>query len=321
MEKAKKIIKQSLPWLITIGILAYVFGTQDFNKIKTAFLKADIKLFIPFAIPLLIITYNLDCISQWLCLKWFCAPVRYRDILVARGVSFLLMLIHFWVGQGAMVYFFYRLSGKSLKRVSSAFLFTFFGDFYSFITLYTIGIFVLKDKPQVLMILIPLCSMAWIYWIFAFCYWNLGWNKKFLPSLSEWEIFSSFKEARFSHYLKIYLLRFPLFILVNVLFYLAMLSFHKNVPILVPFAQLMVRTPIVMLISGLPSIGGLGPTQLGWNFMFSGLITEEIGTVLSLFWNLSQLMVNSTIGLVCLIFGRRFLALAREAQKKQTAAS
>lgn|GEM_PF-5288500 len=319
MQKVKNIVKRIIPWLITIVILAYVFGTQDFGKIKAAFKSADIKLFIPFAIPLLITTYNLDCLSQWLCLKWFCAPVRYRDILVARGVSYLLMLVHFWIGQGAMVYFFYRLTGRSLKRVSSAFLFTFYGDIYSFITLYTVGAFILRDKPQVLKILIPLCSWAWLYWIFGFCYWKFGWNKKFLTSISEWEILSCFKEARFSHYLSIYMLRLPLFLLVNGLFYLAMLSFHRNVPNMVPLIQLMVRTPVVMLIAGLPSIGGLGPTQVGWNFMFNGYITEEIGTVLSLIWNLSQLTVNSTIGLTCLIFGRKFLTLAREAQKEQTA--
>lgn len=318
MEKAKSIFKQAFPWIVTVSILAYVFGTQDYRKIGSAFSQANLKLYIPCAIAILITTYNLDCLSQWLCLKWFCAPVRYRDVMIARGVSFLLMIINFNLGQGGMVYFFYRLTGKSLKRVAGAFFFTVFGDLYSFVTLFTIAIFFVSDMPQLQRVLIIGCSSAWLYWILSFCYWRAGWHKKFLKGMSEWEILSSFKEASFAQYLAIYLIRAPIFFLIVLLFYLAMISFGGKVPLVV----FMVRMPIVMLVSGLPiAIAGLGPTQLGWHSMFGEYTSKELGTSLSLAWNFAMIVVNATIALICLPFGKNFLSVIKEKQKEEAAYS
>lgn len=311
MEKTKKIVKQLLPWAVTVGILVYVFGTQDYKEIKKAFLGANLKFYIPAAVCILITTYTLDSISQWLCLRWFCAPVKFKDVLVARGVTFLLMLINFNLGQGGMVYLFYRITGKSLKRVAGAFFFTVFGDFYAFITIFTVVLFFVGDVPKLQNILIIACSAAWVYWIISFSYWRLGWNKKFLTSMSEWEIFSSFKEARFHHYLIIYLIRAPILYLIIFMFYLSMRSFGGDIPPV----EFLARIPIVLLVSGLPiAVAGLGPTQLGWDAMFKSYMTKELGTSLSLAWNFAMIVVNTIIALICLPTGKTFLSIMKHAQ-------
>ena len=314
MKKAGNIVKQALPWAVTIGILAYVFGTQDYEKIKGAFLGANLAFYIPAAVCILITTYTLDCLSQWFCLKWFCAPVRLRDVMVARGVSFLLMLINFNLGQGGMVYFFYRLTGKSLKTVAAAFFFTVFADFYAFITIFTVATFFVGDIPQLQAALIVACSLAWLYWIFGYSYWRFGLKNRIFKSVAEWEIFSSFRDAKFHHYLIIYLIRAPILYLVIFLYYLAMISFGGKVPA----AEFIVRIPIVLFVSGLPiAVAGLGQTQLGWNAMFGAYTSKELGTSLSLAWNFAMIVVNTIIALLCLPHGKSFLSVMKEAQKEK----
>jgi hypothetical protein len=111
----RKKFSRILAWAVTLGLLYYVFRSISFTQIMAAFGSAAAWT-VPVLVLLVLGVYLGDCFAIWKTFGWFVARLSFREVLVVRGATYLLALVNYTVGQGAIR----ALLGSTLTAPPSA---------------------------------------------------------------------------------------------------------------------------------------------------------------------------------------------------------
>ena len=145
----RKKLGRILPWVVTLGLLFYVFRSISFSEILAAFATAA-----PWTVPVLMAcvlgVYLGDSFAIWKTFGWFVTRLSFREVLVVRGATYLLALVNYSVGQGAIVYFVNRSRGIPLLRGTAAVLLVMGTNILLLLVFATIGLLVAPDLPPAL---------------------------------------------------------------------------------------------------------------------------------------------------------------------------
>ncbi|OGQ44817.1 MAG: hypothetical protein A3H42_04145 [Deltaproteobacteria bacterium RIFCSPLOWO2_02_FULL_46_8] len=314
MNKFKKII----PWIIAIGIFAYLFYIYPPRKIWSALHYVNLATFIPFAIVYFFFIYWIDIVTMSKMLGRFGFVVPVKELIPARGATYLLMVLNYAAGQAGFAYYLKRTHKIPLWEAFSIFFFIAVIDLYWIITLAGVGSFFQEYQIAG----VPLKKFVWAvvlsaYFLFFlnFFFWRGPLYKKleekngrFFQWIRKKDIFRIFKEARFMDYIRLAVLRIPIHISLIV----SMVVVLKTFGVLVPFVKILGNIPLVILIGALPiTPGGLGTTNaalvellnpyLKGPLFDNGTITpSELLFAASLLWMFANYFLKTVIGAFCL---------------------
>lgn len=268
---------------MAVGLLLWVFSWVDLGAFRTAVSQGAFQWFVPAALTVMLLIYLADCLAISKTFTWFSTPLRYRDVMPIRGASYLLSIINYNLGQGAIILFVRRSAGISLSLATGTVLFIMGVNLVVLVTLATAALSLAS---------VPRAAALWP-WIAALCagiaiYAGLvairpGW-------LTKRPIFKAVFQARLKGHLKAMAVRVPHLTAIFVTHYLAMRAFGVHPPLTIFLAYM----PIVSLLSALPiSPQGIGTQQVATVFFFSPYAhgPDPKATVLAYSISLSVLVI------------------------------
>ena len=216
--RATPLWQKLVPWLVTAVCFYFMWrrieGTaarngQDVASYMSQVLDAVrwgpwLALMIPYSLLYLVI----DTAVVWRAIRWFNAPVRYRDVLPIRASAYIISILNEQVGKGAIALYMNRRHGIPGWEIGSSMLFIMVCEIYSLLSWATLGYFMARDALPPEFDLIPWLAVAGalvFVLMTAFFAGKLG----FGAALRERAIFHSFRAASAWHYLGIVLIRAP----------------------------------------------------------------------------------------------------------------
>ncbi len=110
------LIRGIVPWLVSGGIIAYIVATEDMAAVVDAFGKARVTVFLGVFIPFLGILLLLETIYLYYGFRWFAGVGRFADLIRARAATYLLTVMHVFVGLGGLVVYGKKRYGVSYSR-------------------------------------------------------------------------------------------------------------------------------------------------------------------------------------------------------------
>ncbi|MDO8527383.1 MAG: lysylphosphatidylglycerol synthase transmembrane domain-containing protein, partial [Deltaproteobacteria bacterium] len=263
-----KKLKNIIPWVVAVGIFAWLFHIYPPQKIWNALQYVRLSTFIPFAIGYFFLIYYFDILAMSKMLQRFGFNVGIKDLIPARGATYLMMVLNYAAGQAGFAYFLKRKHHIPLWEVFSIFFFIAVIDLYWIITLALIGSFFQHFRLagiELKTVIWLIAGVAYFLFILNLLFWQGPLFKKlekknwaFLKWIREKDIFRIFKEAKLSDYFKLAVLRIPIHISLIISMYIVLRTFG----VFVPFLQVLCNIPIVILVGTLPiTPGGLGTTN------------------------------------------------------------
>jgi uncharacterized membrane protein YbhN (UPF0104 family) len=244
-------------YCIAAAIIWYVARDVSINDLIRGFSQANLWLFIPASVLGFLIWFVGETILFARLFTYFHKPTSFREMIQPNAAQYFLELVNLAVASGALIFFLHRRKGVPWLAGGCTLMFQGLLDvaILAAMALAAAGVVptsqIRVGVPYAAAALLGLCAIAAI-----FLWWKpergLGLWIYERPSLI------SFRLARPIHYLKLTLIRTPIFVLQGFVIYWQLLSFGVRVPLIQVFAL----TPAVVLIGGLPVTPvGIGPLQ------------------------------------------------------------
>lgn len=311
-------LKKILPWLIAVGIFAYLFNIYPISKIWSALQYVQLAYFIPFAIGYFVLIFFSDIFAMTQFLKRFGFNIPMRDLFPARGVTYLIMILNYGAGQAGFAYYLKKKHRIPLWEAFSLFFFIMVVDLYWILTLALAGSFFQEysfSGVEFKKMIWGLTGVAYLLFIFNLFFWRGPLYKKLQNSKSkiiQWilkkDIFRLFKEARPWDYLKLAILRTPIHISLILSMYFLLKIFGVDVA----FLPLLGNMPLIILVGTIPiTPGGLGTTNAAMVHLLSpylggplfertAVTPQEILLAASLLWMFTNYLMKAVFGAICL---------------------
>src|SRR5262245_17828186 len=153
----QKRLLRLLPWVVTAGLLLWLFHRIDFEQFKAGVHGAAGWL-VPVVLAAVAAVYVADSFAIWKTFGWFLTRMSFSDVLLVRGATYLLAAINYNVGQGAIVYFVHRNAGTTIMRGVATILLVLGVNVLALLFLASGGLAVAPEVPHTVKVLI---AVAW----------------------------------------------------------------------------------------------------------------------------------------------------------------
>lgn len=305
-----------IPWAVAIGIFVYLFSKYPPQNIYNSLKLINIPYFCVLAVGYALIMYIIDTFSICWILTGFGHSGKFREILPARGLTYLIMIINYAASQVAFALYENRRHGLPMSEMFGIFGIIVVIDLYILATLafittfftswpYMVGSMNIGDFVRIFTII------GYVVFLLNVAFWKGAFGKiGFLEKLRTKDFFSVLSRAGIKDYLKVMAYRLPVHTFIMLGMYLAIKPFNVDVPLIAILSNI----PLIFFIGALPiSPGGLGASNVALvellkPFVSSPLITEgkfsagEILLSFSLLWMFANYIMKALIGVVCLKF-------------------
>jgi hypothetical protein len=284
-----------LAWAGTIAILVYVVRDLHMSDVIQAMGSASWWA-IPANAATVLAIYFADSFAIMMTFGWFVARLSFLEVLVVRGATYLLALVNYAVGQGAIVYFVNRSRGVPIIRGTAAVLLIMGINMLMLLVLASIGLVVASDVPRSLR-LVVLAAYAGLAIYVVLVAVKPRW-------LVRRPIFDVLLSAGVVGHLRAMLVRLPHILTLMVLTWTSMAAFG----VVIPVTKAILCLPIVYFVTVLPiSVQGLGTTQVMLNLFFNvyapgNTVEARKATIIaaSLFMQVVANVIQICIGFVCM---------------------
>ena len=300
-----RVARRVLPWLVAAGLLTWVFWGVPLQDFVDALGRGQFTWYVPAMLVCMTCIFLADTVAISKTFSWFTTHIPFRTVLKIRGASYLMSVINYNLGQGAIVVFAKRAKGVPYGRAAGTVLLLMGVSLVVLILLSTVGLFV-SDAPKAMAFrpyVIALLSAFGVYLIIVAV------KPRFL---ARWSVAQPMLDAGLGGHLAAIAVRFPHLLLVFSAHYMTMRAFGIDIPVLA-FVSTM---PFISLMSAIPiSPQGLGTTQYAAVYFFAsfapGTVAEQKATVLaySLTTSVLAILFMLTTGLVFLRSGMELLRL------------
>jgi uncharacterized membrane protein YbhN (UPF0104 family) len=287
----RKRLGRILPWLVAVSLFAYLL-----SRFSPADVAQKMRMAAGWTVPviagLIILVYLADSLAIWKTFGWFVARLSFKEVLVVRGATYLLALVNYALGQGAIVYFVNRSRGVPVTRGTAAVLLVMGINVLMLLALATLGLaFVPQANPRFTIVVAVAYAGLAVYVALVLI------KPRFLASKP---IFDVLLNARLTDYLKAMAARTPHILSLLALTYTSMRAFHIDVP---P-GQAVLCLPMVYFVAVLPiSPQGFGTTEFMMTTFFAKYAPGGSGAAVvasSLATRVIAMVVQSVIGFICL---------------------
>ena len=260
-------VKAAIPWALSLAIVGYVLLSLDLEQLQSDIMMADMGRLVGIVASFTFIVFLVDTGTLAVLFRRLIAPVSYKEVLAVKGVSYFFNAINYSAGSGAIALFLKKKRGVPFLQGVSALLWLNFVDVLVLLAMLAVGVGLSGDLlpleqreglPYVMAIGLAIAAGALVYWQFGFDFFVLG-------RLRDWRIFQTFREARWSDYGQLMLLRglfIGLYVLMN---WLTLPCFDLHIS----FVALLVYTPLLTFIQIVPlSVSGLGAIQVAMAILY-----------------------------------------------------
>jgi hypothetical protein len=295
-RRRRRVLGRVLAWTVTLGALGWLFWKTPVTEVWAAIGQAA-PWFVPATVAAVLLIYLGDTLAIWKTFAWFLAKLSLREVLVVRGASYLLAIINYSVGQGAIVYFVHRARGVPVVQGAATVLFIMGINVIVLLVLVTVGLVVggSGERPP------ALAAVAGVAWAGLAVYAVVVAAKpRFLEARS---VFAVLLSAGFGGHLKAMAVRLPhvgSLVVFNLVFLYAF-------GVKVPLGAALFTLPVVIFIAALPiSVQGLGTTQAAMVLFFARYVTPgplepaAVVTAASLAAQGIAVACQAALGLVCM---------------------
>jgi hypothetical protein len=287
-------VKVALPWLLTLVILEYFRRRWNVGAVLETLAGARWGLYLALMIPYSVAYFLLDSLAVATAVRRFHTPVRYRDVLPVRAVTYVLALVNSNVGQGGLALWLHRREAIPLLAIAGTFLFLAFVEIYQLILYSSLGVAFYGSNLPGLGTVYALAYALLAAWLIYFNGLRVLGVRRPAPGL-----LASFGRARVFDYLLILAIKSVSLGLAIVTHWAALQLFAIHVPL----GALLANLPLIFLGSALPlTVGKLHAAAL-WGYMLGGAggyaSPESLGTY-SLVAHLTFLVMNALIGVAFL---------------------
>lgn len=315
MKKIKSHLRHTIPWLIAAGIFVYLFRLYPPDRVWAALKYVNIPAFAAFSLAYFFFIFVVDAWVMKIVISKFSHEVRFRDILAARGATYLIMVLNYPASQAAFAYYLKRRYGIPIFQALGIFLFIVLIDLLWIITLALAGS-AFQDYTISGVDLGHLVRTAALVAYAALFLWLAFWRRwperlvgrhlriPFLEKLRRRKAFHIFENARMKDYAATALMRTPIHFTIIISMYVVILTFHAHIP----FTQILSNVPIVFLVGTLPiTPGGLGTTNAlmvellgkyltGPIFSQGNVTPQELLFTATLLWMFANYLLKVVVG-------------------------
>jgi len=308
-ERTVRPWRRLLPPVATVVIFLFIFRHIPFGKFIQALRGADYVTFLILMVPNSLFYFGWDTLVLDIVLRWFHGPLRYRELLPVRAVTYVVSLMNTQLARLTLAYYLTRRLRAPFFQLASTVLFMTLGEMTHLAIWATCGLLSFPARVPRDLFWVPAGYV--LFWLFFLLYARLDfapWRvllsplTRYVPSLRdrvhirEWSIFRTFAQAPVKLYVQFVLLRMPMFLVSLFIHFLAVKTFGMNIP----FGRMMAFLPIVFMLAALPiTVAHLGTTQAAWIFFFRDY---GAGSQLLAFSLASHLAFSLTRGILGLVF-------------------
>lgn len=315
MKRFFNIAKKATPWVIAALIFAYLFYEYNPRQLLKAIEHANLLYFLGLALIYFAVLYIVDCYTMSHALTRFGHKTSFRELLPARGVTYLIMNINYPASQAAFAYYLKRTRNVPIFEVLGIFFFIAIIDLYLVMTMAFIGSFFQDAVVRGVDIgefVKTVVLIAYGIFVLQLIFWRRWFSKltgiKKKIKIIEWirskKVFGVFNEATVGDYLQIALMRSPIHICIILFLFIAVKTFDAHVPLVTVMADV----PIAFLVGTIPiTPGGLGTTNVAIvELMYShirgpliskGIVTaKELILAVTLVWMVTNYALKSLVG-------------------------
>jgi uncharacterized membrane protein YbhN (UPF0104 family) len=311
-----KILQKLLPWLVALGLFAWLFHRIPPAQLLQAFRQVAPLPFILYAVVYFLAIAVLDTWTLKRVISQFEGPIAMSEIWPSRCVSYLFSLVNYNAGQASLAAYIKKSKGYSFFKTLGNVFFITATDLYLIITFAFIASFFVDISLQ------GSSLSGWIqmvgYVAFAAFFLHLAfwhrWFSRILPekmhfAFGDWirgrHLFSAFHQAKLKDYFRIALYRLPL----HLIFIANMWVVARLFGATIAWKDVFGTVPIIFLFGALPlSPGGLGVSQVATVELLKNKISspyfatgsmgaEETLFALSLAWLGANYFIKILVGL------------------------
>jgi uncharacterized membrane protein YbhN (UPF0104 family) len=291
----RKRLGRILPWLVAIGLFAFML-----SRFSPADVLQKMKMAESWTVPVLaaltVLVYLADSLAIWKTFGWFVAKLSFKEVLVVRGATYLLAMVNYALGQGAIIYFVNRSRGVPVMRGTAAVLLIMGINVLLLLALATAGLVFVPQAPP------------WLSRVVAIAYAGLAVYLTMVIVKPRWltsrPLFDVLLGAGLLGHLKAMVARVPHIVSLLTLTYTAMRAFGIRVPV----GQAILCLPLVYFVAVLPiSPQGLGTTEWMMILFFARFAPgasqaehEAAVVASSLATRVIGIPVQALIGFICL---------------------
>ncbi|HPL15419.1 MAG TPA: lysylphosphatidylglycerol synthase transmembrane domain-containing protein [Spirochaetota bacterium] len=293
---AKQFVKRMLPWIVGAAILAYLVWRIEVTPLFTALTHADPTLYAPVLTAFILVNFLADTQNLNALLKYARSPIPFRDSMIIRGASYLLMIIDYTLGMGSIVYYLKKYKNVPLARGTGSMLFLNYTTHVSLLILSIAGSLmaaaagtltpVLSDIALVFTALLTLAVITIILM-------KMLPDRSFMKKIRHSEIMQIFIESPLSTYIVNTLYRCGFYFTFIMFFYVAVKAFNMDIP----FFEMVAFVPVILLVISIPiSAFGLGTSQAAMLLLFKHYGTPAQILAFSLTYSASIIIFRGIIG-------------------------
>lgn len=249
--------KKAIPWLITLGCFVFLYtrmsgpaaaqGMSVLSYLASVFQEVNWLHWLALMIPYSIAFFLIDSLVVWRIINWFNVQVAYKEILPVRGSAYIISILNEQVGKGAMALYLNRREGVPAWQVGSSMLFIMVCELLYLCAWANIGLFLQWDNLPPVFRALPWVGVG-VMIVFALFY--LYFRGHILPNntFRDGQLLKAFKEATFSQYLIIILLRSPALLFAVVMYSEALALFGVEIG----YLQMLGILPVIFFGASVP---------------------------------------------------------------------
>ena len=266
--RRRRLIHQIVSILVTAAIFVLILRRVPFSAVGSALRDADLDWFLAVMIPNAVFFFLWDTLVLTVAVRWFHGGVPYRELLPVRAVSYVVGFFNTNLGRGALAAYLSRRLHAPFLELGSTVLFLVLTEYTQLVIWAMLGL--AGSRANVTADLLAVAAAVAALWLAFFLYVRLHVTPTRLAKLAfaprEWQIFRTFRLATAARYVRMVLLRAPMFVVSLYAHYYAAHAFGIEIP----FAQLLAFLPVIFMLAALPvTVAHLGTTQAAWIFFFS----------------------------------------------------
>ncbi len=283
--KQPSLIKQVLPWIITILIFYWLFKRVDFVEVWTEMQRANMWILIPAMAGLVLTQVVLEVWTFGTSYIWFAdKKPSYFQVGVARIGAFPLQVLFAPLAGVLILVYLVRVYKMRLGLAFASDVFTMFpvrlqgamGTLVAVILVHWTG------AEPLHWFIYALCVWNILFYTFWFCYWQTGLKDRLWIKFRDATAFHSFKVATWGQYGKMFLMRLPWLIAALISMYCCLIAFDVKVPLTI----FLIAAPMIMGAAFAPvSVGGYGGPQALAVLFFAPFAPDEVIVAQSLLWS------------------------------------
>lgn len=289
--------RRLLPWVVAAAILGYLAATIPTGEVVAAVEQTSLLALAGLAVGLAAGLLAADGLALWVGFRQALGPgLRYRDLVVVRGASYLLAVLNYGAGQGGIVYFLRERHGIGVAAGLGAVLLT-SGAFVVVVALaVALGLAAgaVPDRPALVVVVVAAAAALPGYLLVIAVRPGFLVRRAFLEPLFR---------AGVGGTLRVAAARAPHLAVLIVGHWLALRLFGIEVPL----SAALTRLPVLFLVAALPlAPSGLGTTQAAAITLFAEFAAGEEAArhaavlAYSLSLHALGMVLSASIGIACL---------------------